>query len=57
MEETAFRMRYEQCDFLMMPFDLTNIFATFISLMNHVYHPYVDILVHLDNEQDHEHYL
>ena len=38
-------------EFLMMPFGLTNVPATFMDLMNKVFHPYLDqfVIVFIDN--------
>lgn len=57
----VFRTRYE---FLVMPFRLTNDAAVFMSLMNTIYHPYLDkfiimfdILVYSNNEEEHTNHL
>ena len=43
--KTAFRTRYGHCEFLVMPFRLTNAPATFMDLMNIIFHAYLDQFV------------
>ena len=65
-EKTACRTRYGSFEFLVMPFGLCNAPATFTTLMNNIFHEYLDdfviiyiddILVYLKTVEEHEEHL
>jgi len=49
--KTAFRTRYGHYEFLVLPFGLTNAPATFMTLMNNIFHDYLDkfVIIYLDD--------
>jgi hypothetical protein len=64
--KTAFRTRYGQCEYRVMPFVLTNALATFQAYIDDCLRPYInnftvyyldDILIYLTNEDDHENHV
>ena len=51
VQKTAFRTRYGHFEYLVLPFGLTNAPATFMTLMNNVFHEYLDkfVIIYLDD--------
>ena len=64
--KTAFRTRYELCEFMVMPFGVTNAPTFFMDLMHRIFSPFLDkfvvifiddILIYSKTEQEHEEHL
>ena len=51
ISKTAFCTRYGHFEYIVLPFGLTNAPATFMTLMNNVFHEYLDkfVVIYLDD--------
>jgi len=66
IHKTTFQTRYNNYEFVVIPFGFTNAPTTFVCLMNSVLHPYLDkffivfiddILIYSKNEEEHAEHL
>ena len=66
IHKTAFCTRYGHYEFTMVPFGLTNAIAIFMSLMNGIFHTFMDkfavvsldnILIYSHDEEEHKEHL
>jgi hypothetical protein len=64
--KTAFRTRYGHCEYLVMPFGVTNALTIFMDYMNRIFHPFLDkfvvvfiddILMYFKSIEEHEEHL
>ena len=64
--KNAFRTRFGHYEFFVVPLKLTNVPTVFMSLMNDIFHKYLDhfvqvflddILIYSNNEREHEEHL
>jgi hypothetical protein len=64
--KTTFKMRFKHYDFIILPFGLTNAPGIFMSLMNGVFHKYIekfaqvfihDILIYSQTKEEHDEHL